>query len=67
MADELVHAIVDDALAQGGTCTGEHGVGMSKVDALEQEQGDLMPLMRAIKASFDPNRILNPGKALRPA
>jgi D-lactate dehydrogenase (cytochrome) len=66
LSEELVHAIVDDALARGGTCTGEHGVGAGKIGALEQEHGDLIPLMQAIKASFDPNGILNPGKVLPP-
>ena len=56
---------MDDALARGGTCTGEHGIGLGKIGALEQEHGDLIPLMQAIKASFDPNGILNPGKVLR--
>ena len=64
LSDELVHNVVDDALARGGTCTGEHGVGLGKIGALEQEHGDLIPLMLAIKASFDPNGILNPGKVL---
>ena len=61
--------VVDDALARGGTCTGEHGVGLGKIGALEREHGDLIPLMQAIKASFDPHGILNPGKVLpeRPA
>ena len=59
-----MHNIVDDALARGGTCTGEHGIGLGKIDALVQEHGDLIPLMQAIKASFDPNGILNPGKVL---
>jgi D-lactate dehydrogenase (cytochrome) len=63
-SEELVHNIVDDALARGGTCTGEHGIGLGKIDALVQEHGDLIPLMQAIKASFDPNGILNPGKVL---
>lgn len=62
--EELVHNIVDDALARGGTCTGEHGVGLGKIGALVQEHGDLIPLMQAIKESFDPNGILNPGKVL---
>lgn len=64
-SEELVHRIVDDALRRGGTCTGEHGIGLGKIGALEQEHGDLIELMRAIKASFDPNGILNPGKVLR--
>jgi len=63
-SDELVRAIVDDALALGGTCTGEHGIGQGKIAALEREHGDLLPLMRAIKESFDPRGILNPGKVL---
>jgi len=64
LSDELVHNVVDDALARGGTCTGEHGIGLGKIEALEQEHGDLIPLMLAIKASFDPNGILNPSKVL---
>jgi D-lactate dehydrogenase (cytochrome) len=63
-SDELVRDIVDDALARGGTCTGEHGVGLGKIGALEREHGDLIPLMQAIRASFDPNGIMNPGKVL---
>ncbi len=63
-SEELVHNIVDDALARGGTCTGEHGVGLGKIGALVQEHGDLIPLMQSIKDSFDPNGILNPGKVL---
>lgn len=65
-SEELVHNIVDDALARGGTCTGEHGVGLGKIAALEREHGDLIPLMQAIKASFDPHGIMNPGKVLPP-
>jgi D-lactate dehydrogenase (cytochrome) len=64
LSEELVHNVVDDALARGGTCTGEHGIGLGKIGALEQEHGDLIPLMLAIKASFDPQGILNPGKVL---
>ena len=63
-SDELVRTIVDDALARGGTCTGEHGIGLGKIGALEREHGDLIPLMQAIKTSFDPNGIMNPGKVL---
>ena len=64
LSNDLVHSVVDDALARGGTCTGEHGIGLGKIGALEQEHGDLIPLMLAIKASFDPQGILNPGKVL---
>ena len=65
-AEELVRSVVDDALARGGTCTGEHGVGVGKIAALEREHGDLIPLMQAIKADFDPHGIMNPGKVLPP-
>jgi D-lactate dehydrogenase (cytochrome) len=64
-ADALVETLVDDALARGGTSTGEHGVGMGKIGALEREHGDLLPLLRGVKELFDPHAILNPGKILR--
>ena len=63
-SDELIEVLVEDALARGGTCTGEHGVGLGKIRALEREHGDLLPLMREIKRVFDPNGIMNPGKVL---
>ena len=61
---ELSRVVVDDALARGGTCTGEHGIGLGKLDALEREHPDLLPLYRGIKAVFDPNGIMNPGKVV---
>jgi D-lactate dehydrogenase (cytochrome) len=64
-SDELVHRVVDDALARGGTCSGEHGIGIGKIGALEQEHPDLIDLMRGIKLVFDPLGIMNPGKVLR--
>jgi D-lactate dehydrogenase (cytochrome) len=63
-SDELIELLVTDALARGGTCTGEHGIGLGKVHALVQEHGDLVPLMQGIKQVFDPNGIMNPGKVL---
>jgi len=63
-SDELVEALVTDALARGGTCTGEHGIGVGKIHALEREHGDLVPLMQGVKQVFDPNGIMNPGKVL---
>ena len=64
-SDELIELLVEDALARGGTSTGEHGIGLGKIAALEQEHGDLVPLMRGIKELFDPHGIMNPGKVLR--
>jgi len=65
-AEALNARLVEDALARGGTCTGEHGIGFGKLGYLEHEHGDLLPLMRGIKALLDPNGILNPGKVLPP-
>jgi D-lactate dehydrogenase (cytochrome) len=63
-ARRLNARIVEDALARGGTCTGEHGVGVGKMGYLEREHADLLPLMRGVKRLLDPNGILNPGKVL---
>ena len=53
------------ALAAGGTCTGEHGVGMGKREYLLDQSGEAaVGTMRAIKRALDPAGILNPGKIL---
>jgi D-lactate dehydrogenase (cytochrome) len=59
--------VVTDALERGGTCTGEHGIGLGKLAALELEHPDLMPLYRGLKQLFDPNGIMNPGKVIASA
>jgi D-lactate dehydrogenase (cytochrome) len=61
---ELSRLVVDDALARGGTCTGEHGIGAGKLDALALEHPDLLPLYRGLKQLFDPHGIMNPGKVV---
>jgi D-lactate dehydrogenase (cytochrome) len=63
-AETLNDAVVEDALARGGTCTGEHGIGYGKLGYLEREHGDLVPLYRGIKELFDPRGVLNPGKVV---
>jgi D-lactate dehydrogenase (cytochrome) len=63
-AEALNARLVEDALARGGTCTGEHGVGLGKLAYLEREHGDLVPLYRGIKKLLDPNGIMNPGKVV---
>ena len=63
-AEQAYGRMVDRAIAAGGTCTGEHGIGLGKIAALELEHGDLLPLMREIKRAFDPHGIMNPGKVL---
>src|SRR5215218_6325800 len=60
---EAVNAeIVGYALERGGTCTGEHGIGVGKTAHLRKEHGDSLPFMRGIKRVADPNGIMNPGK-----
>ena len=63
-AERVNDAIVDWALDHGGTCSGEHGIGLGKIGYLEREHADLIPLMQGIKKLLDPNGILNPGKVL---
>lgn len=61
--DRVYAAMVERALAVGGTCTGEHGIGMGKKSKLLAQYGpEVVGLMRSIKAAWDPKGILNPGK-----
>ena len=64
-AERLNGLIVQEGLAVGGTSTGEHGVGMHKIQFMNQEHGlKSIEVMRSIKQVLDPNNILNPGKIL---
>ena len=54
------------ALAMGGTITGEHGVGMGKLNYMQAEHGEAWAVMGAIKAALDPNGLMNPGKLIPP-
>jgi D-lactate dehydrogenase (cytochrome) len=63
LAERLNLQLVRRALRLGGTCTGEHGIGLHKMRFLEEEAGlGAIDMMRAIKRALDPKDILNPGK-----
>jgi D-lactate dehydrogenase (cytochrome) len=66
-AEEVAHEVVREALAAGGTATGEHGVGLRKLRYMEAEHGASLELMRSLKRQIDPLGIMNPGKKLPPA
>ncbi len=56
------NALLERALDLGGTSTGEHGIGIGKRTHLVSEHGDGVALMRALKNTLDPLKIMNPGK-----
>ena len=61
----LDRRMVERALAMGGTCTGEHGIGLGKLKHMRREHGDgAVELMQTIKRALDPQNILNPGKVI---
>jgi len=61
-AEAARDALVDGALALGGSCSGEHGMGLGNRRYAAREHGAALALMQGIKALFDPSGILNPGK-----
>jgi D-lactate dehydrogenase (cytochrome) len=62
-AERLNRELVLRALAMDGTCSGEHGVGLHKMDFLVTEAGaGAIDLMRTVKRAIDPKNIMNPGK-----
>ncbi len=64
-ASEIAHRIVLAAIDMGGTCTGEHGVGLGKMKYMVTEHGaEAVAAMWTIKRALDPHNILNPGKIL---
>ncbi|WP_121634500.1 FAD-binding oxidoreductase [Tropicibacter alexandrii] len=61
-AKRLSAAMADRALRLGGTCTGEHGIGMGKTAFMRAEHGDGWDVMGQLKATLDPRNLMNPGK-----
>ncbi|ANU16384.1 2-hydroxy-acid oxidase [Planococcus maritimus] len=64
-AQEFNGRIVEYALERGGTCTGEHGVGLGKQKYQQQEHGAALGVMEKIKQALDPHNLLNPGKNIK--
>jgi D-lactate dehydrogenase (cytochrome) len=60
--EAINQAIVEKAIQVGGTCTGEHGVGIGKRKFMQMEHGESFELMRQIKNLIDPKGLMNPGK-----
>src|SRR5690625_7341258 len=61
-ADKFNREIVEYAIQRGGSCTGEHGVGVGKMKYQSLEHGNAIQVMKALKQALDPQNILNPGK-----
>ncbi|MBI4886168.1 MAG: FAD-binding protein [Acidobacteria bacterium] len=64
-AGEINGRLVRRAQAMGGTCTGEHGVGLGKIEYLADEHGAALDVMKTIKRALDPGNLMNPGKMFR--
>jgi D-lactate dehydrogenase (cytochrome) len=63
---DMDRRIVDRGLKLGGTCSGEHGIGLGKREFLEREHGaEALAVMRSLKVALDPKGIMNPGKIFR--
>jgi glycolate oxidase len=57
--------ILEACVAVGGTVTGEHGVGVEKLDAMcGQFDAAALAQMHRLKSAFDPYGLMNPGKAV---
>lgn len=62
-AEEVAHRLAERAIAMNGSCTGEHGIGLTKQGFMRLEHGqNAVDIMAAIKAALDPQQLMNPGK-----
>jgi D-lactate dehydrogenase (cytochrome) len=65
LAKQFNKRLVERALRMEGTCTGEHGIGLGKMDSMRMELGeDVIDVMRDIKRLLDPENLMNPGKVV---
>jgi D-lactate dehydrogenase (cytochrome) len=62
---DLNERLIQRTLAMGGTCTGEHGIGLGKIHFLVEEHGEAVSVMRTLKQALDPQNIMNPGKIVK--
>jgi D-lactate dehydrogenase (cytochrome) len=61
-SETINEQLILTAIEAGGTCTGEHGVGLGKIKYQEKEHGEAAALMKSFKELLDPGNLLNPGK-----
>ena len=63
--EKAAEAVLEAAVSLGGTLTGEHGIGIFKREHVPLGiDGNVLAWMAGVKALFDPNGIMNPGKKL---
>ena len=66
--EQVLAEVYDATYRRGGNLSGEHGIGAKRLDHFEQFYDPVaLRVTRSIKATLDPNFILNPGKVVRPA
>ena len=64
-AEDFLHRLVSRGLAMEGTCTGEHGIGQTKMKYMVEEHSPgALDMMRTIKRALDPAGVMNPGKMI---
>ena len=64
-AKSVANKMANLAISLGGTCTGEHGIGIGKLDLMQAQLGHAWNVMGSIKEALDPSNIMNPGKVIK--